>query len=71
MIAEDNTRAVYPILQAEETKLVRALLVISDNVNPLSVRLKTEQEAKVRAMASPGDNPWLAQLQQEYRGKIL
>jgi hypothetical protein len=72
MIAEDNTRAFHPVLQAEETKLVRQLPVISDMyVNPLSVRLKNEQEAKVQALASPVDNPWLAHLQQEYRGKIL
>jgi hypothetical protein len=72
MIAEDQGRTLQPTLQPEDTKLVRALPVISDSfVNPLSVRLKKEQEAYVRAMASPTDNPWLVKLQDEYVGKIL
>jgi hypothetical protein len=59
-------------LQPEDPKLIRALPVISNLfVNPLAVRLKREQEAKVSALASPVDNPWLTQFMQEYQGKIL
>ena len=72
MIAEDSTRQLEPTLRPDETKLVRSLPVISECfLNPLALRLKTEQEAQVRAMATPKDNPWLTKLQDEYLGKIL
>jgi hypothetical protein len=40
-------------------------------VNPVAVRLKAEQKARVKQLAAPEDNPWLAQLHQAYVGKIL
>ncbi len=40
-------------------------------MNPVSLRLKAEQEARVAELAAPKDNPWLAQLHKEYVGKIL
>jgi hypothetical protein len=73
MIAEDSTRQLEPTLRPDETKLVRSLpVILSVFLNPLALRLKTEQEAQVRAMATqPKDNPWLSKLQDEYLGKIL
>jgi hypothetical protein len=72
MIAEDSTRQLEPTLRPDETTLVRCLPVISERfLNTLALRLKTEQEAQVRAMATPKDNPWLSKLQDEYLGKIL
>jgi hypothetical protein len=72
MIAEDSLRQLEPTLRPDETKLVRCLPVISERfLNPLALRLKTEQEAQVRALATPKDNPWLRKLQDEYLGQIL
>jgi len=46
MIAEDSLRQLEPTLRPDETKLVRCLPVISERfLNPLALRLKTEQEA--------------------------
>jgi hypothetical protein len=39
--------------------------------NPFALRLKTEQEAQIRAMVTPKDNPWLTKLQSEYLNEIL
>jgi hypothetical protein len=72
MMTEDSERhAQLTHVQAEKT-VVRRLPVVSDAyINPLSVRLKEEQEIRVAAMAAPLDNPWLAKLHTEYVGKIL
>ena len=71
-MTEDSERhAQLTHMQAEKT-VVRRLPVVSDAyINPLSVRLKEEQEIRVAAMAAPLDNPWLAKLHTEYVGKIL
>jgi hypothetical protein len=59
-------------MRPDENKLVRSLPVISEMFqNPEALRLKTEQEAQIRAMAMPKDNPWLAMFQNEYLNKIL
>ncbi len=72
MITEDNLRALEPTVRLEDTKLVRQLPVVSETfLNPLSVRLKTEQEVLIAAMASTSDNPWLTTLQDAYLGKLL
>ena len=69
---EDEQRPLEPNLVPEDNTLVRRLPVVSElYINPLSVRLKREQETRVAAMAKPEDNPWLAKLLIEYVGKIL
>jgi hypothetical protein len=53
---EDSTRQLLLTIHPDNAKLVRTLPVLSEMfVNPLVVRLKTEQEALVKAMASPTD----------------
>jgi hypothetical protein len=72
MMAEDSMRQLQPTMRPDENKLVRSLPVISEMFqNPVALRLKTEQEAHIRAMVMPKDNPWLAKLQSEYLNKIL
>ena len=72
MIDEDRLRPMEQTVGGENTQLVRRLPVISEAyLNPESVRLKKLQEATVAALAQPTDNPWYAQLVQEYMGKIL
>ena len=72
MMMEDDQRHQEPTLVPEDNTLVRRLPVVSEMyINPLSVRLKREQETRVAAMAKPEDNPWLAKLLTEYVGKIL
>jgi len=72
MMAEDSMRELQPTMRPDENKLVRSLPVISEMFqNPEALRLKTEQEAQIRAMAMPKDNPWLAMFQNEYLNKIL
>ena len=61
-----------PTEAGEDIKIVRRLPVVSEvYINPLSIRLKTEQEERVKAMAAPVDDPWLLRFQREYVGKIL
>ena len=72
MITEDQDRPLDPADAFEDKKLIRQLPVISQvYINPVSVRLKAEQEARLAQLATPEDNPWLAQLHKEYVGKIL
>ena len=72
MMAEDSMRELQPTMRPDENKLVRSLPVISEIFqNPLALRLKTEQEAQIRAMVTPKDNPWLSKLQSEYLNKIF
>jgi hypothetical protein len=71
MMLEDAQRH-EPTLQPEDNAVVRRLPVVSEiYINPLSVRLKREQETRVAAMATPQDNPWLAKFLKEYVNKIL
>jgi hypothetical protein len=63
MMIEDDQRPLEPTLRPDDNTLVRRLPVVSDRyINPLSVRLKREQEARVAEMATPEDKPWLTQL---------
>jgi hypothetical protein len=72
MITEDLARPLERNGLLQDKHIVRRLPVVSHvYINPVSVRLKTEQEARVAAMAAPEDNPWLAKLHAEYVGKIL
>jgi hypothetical protein len=72
MITEDNARAMQPTVRLEDTHLVRQLPIVSEaSLNPLAIRLKTEQNSRIAAMASPIDNPWLTKLQDTYLGKLL
>jgi hypothetical protein len=72
MITEDLARPLEPTEAGEDIKIVRRLPVVSEvYINPLSIRLKTEQEERVKAMAAPVDDPWLLRFQREYVGKIL
>jgi hypothetical protein len=72
MMIEDDQRPLESNIRHEDNTLVRRLPVVSESyINPLSVRLKREQEARVAEMAAPEDNPWLTQLLSEYMGKIL
>jgi hypothetical protein len=72
MMAEDSMRELQPTMRHDENKLVRSLPVISELFqNPVALRLKTEQEAQIRAMVMPKENPWLAKFQSEYLKKIL
>ena len=72
MITEDLARPLERNGILQDKHIVRRLPVVSHvYINPVSVRLKTEQEARVAAMAAPEDNPWLAKLRAEYVGKIL
>jgi hypothetical protein len=72
MMAEDSMRELQPTMRPNENKLVRSLPLISETFqNPVALRLKTEQEAQIRAMVTPKDNPWLAKFQSEYLNKIL
>jgi hypothetical protein len=61
MMHEDAGRNVQATVTPEDNSVVRRLPVVSETyINPISVRLKQEQEARVAAMAAPTDNPWLA-----------
>jgi hypothetical protein len=72
MITEDLGRPLEPGAALANTHILRRLPIVSKvYVNPVSVRLKAEQEARVAQLAAPKDNPWLAQLITEYVGKIL
>jgi hypothetical protein len=72
MITEDQDRPLDPADSFQDKKLIRELPVVSQvYFNPVSVRLKAEQEARLAQLAAPEDNPWLAQLHKEYVGKIL
>ena len=72
MINEDNERGLQGTVRLEDTNLVRQLPIVSEaSLNPLATRLKTEQNVRVAAMASPIDNPWLTKLQDAYLGKVL
>ena len=71
MTLEDLGRPNEPKVQVEDTGLVRRLPVISTTfLNPLSIRLKREQETDIARKMSPIDNPWLTQLHAEWVGKI-
>ena len=57
MMLEDAQRH-EPTLQPEDNTVVRRLPVVSEiYINPLSVRLKREQETRVAAMATPKITP--------------
>jgi hypothetical protein len=72
MMQEDAGRYVQATVTPEDNSVVHRLPVVSETyINPLSVLLKQEQEARVVAMAAPKDNPWLAKLHAEYFGKLL
>jgi hypothetical protein len=72
MVTEDLARPLEPGAVLANTNILRRLPIVSElYVNPVSVRLKAEQEARVAQLAAPTDNPWLAQLITEYKGKIL
>ena len=72
MITEDLARPLELGAALANTHILRRLPIVSElYVNPVSVRLKAEQEARVAQIAAPKDNPWLAQLITEYVGKIL
>ncbi len=71
MITEDVARPLEPGAALANTHILRRLPIVSElYVNPVSVRLKAEQEARVAQIAAPKDNPWLAQLITEYVGKF-
>ena len=72
MITEDVGRPLQRRAALADTNILRRLPIISEvYVNPVSVRLKAEQEACVALIAAPKDNPWLTNLHREYVGKIL
>ena len=74
MIEEDRQRdlQVQRTVGFETTQLVRRLPVISEAyLNPVASHFKKLQEEEMRDIAKPQDNPWYAQLHQEYMGKIL
>jgi hypothetical protein len=72
MILEDIARPSQPTIAVEDTGLVRRLPVLNDKfLNPLSRRLKSEQETDIARKMSPTDNPCLTKLQAEWLGKIL
>jgi hypothetical protein len=72
MITEDQDRPLEPIDALQYRQIIRRLPFVSQvYINPVSVRLKAEQEARLEQLAAPEDNPWLAQLHREYVGKIL
>jgi hypothetical protein len=71
MITEDLARPLEPGAALANTHILRRLPIVSElYVNPVSVRLKAEQEARVAQIAAPKDNLWLAQLITVYVGKI-
>jgi hypothetical protein len=72
MITEDQARPLEPGATLANTNILRRLPIVSVvYVNPVSIRLKAEQEARVALLAAPTDNPWLTKLHAEYVGKIL
>ncbi len=74
MIEEDRHRDLegQRSVGFENTQLVRRLPVISEAyLNPVAIHFKKLQEAEMRDIAKPKDNPWYARLHQEYMGKIL
>jgi hypothetical protein len=72
MMLEDEQRTLQPTVMPDDVTVVRRLPIVSERyINPLSVRLKREQETRVAAMAAPKDNPWLVKLLAEYVGAIL
>jgi hypothetical protein len=69
--AEDDDNDILEIregkrgkpVRLEDTHLMRQLPIASEaSMNPLVIRLKTEQNSRIAAMASPIDNPWLTKL---------
>jgi hypothetical protein len=72
MILEDIGRSSAPTIAVEDTGLIRRLPVLNVKfLNPLSRRLKSEQETDITRKMSPTDNPFLTKLQAEWVGKIL
>ena len=72
MILEDNARSSEPTIAVEDTGIVRRLPVLNEQfLNPLSRRLKKEQEIDIARKMAPTDNPFLTNLQAEWVGKIL
>jgi hypothetical protein len=72
MITEDIARPLERRAALADTNIMRRLPIVSEvYVNPVSVRLKAEQEARIAKIAAPTDNPWLTNLHREYVGKIL
>ena len=72
MISEDNARFSEPTIAVEDTGLVCRLPVLNEKfLNPMSRRLKKEQEMDIARKMSPTDNPFFTKLQAEWLGKIL
>jgi hypothetical protein len=72
MITEDLARPLENRAALSDTNIMRRLPIVSEvYVNPVSVRLKAEQEARIAKIAAPTDNPWLTNLHREHVGKIL
>ncbi len=72
MITEDQDRPLEPADALQDRQIIRRLSVVSQvYINPVSVRLKADQEARLAQLAAPEDNPWLAQLHREYVGKFF
>jgi hypothetical protein len=58
MITEDVARPLERRAALADTNILRRLPIVSEvYVNPVSVRLKAEQEARVAQIAAPKDNP--------------
>ncbi len=71
MILEDSTRSNLPTTRPQDTGIVRRLPVISKAfVNPMSERMKAEQETRVANLMTPEDHSWYTKLYNEYYDKI-
>ena len=72
MMVEDLGRLNEPNVEVEDTGLVRRLPVLSTLfLNPLSTRLKREQESDIANKLASSDDPWLTKLHAEWVGKVL
>jgi hypothetical protein len=71
MILEDIGRSSAPTIAVEDTGIVRRLPVLNVKfLNPLSRRLKSEQETDIARKLYPTDDPFLTKLQAEWVGKF-
>ncbi len=72
MMVEDLGRLNEPNVEVEDTGLVRRLPVLTTHfLNPLSTRLKREQESDIARKLASTDEPWLTKLHAEWVGKVL
>ncbi len=71
MILEDSTRSNLPTTRPEDTGIVRRLPVISKAfANPMSERMKAEQETRVANLMTPEGHSWYTKIYNEYYDKI-